>query len=179
MSAATAKRQTVAVNATTYQWNNAPVFKLSSLASLAEANKASEISRYFRTSRTNSLSSTSRETAQQTNSPEPELRYASDLIGKRVVNQSQEKIGEVWDLLVSFGEPRPAFAIISSGRLFHHEHQYAVPLSALTSSEKDNKLTLNADTTALQQAPPFNHQAWEARARNDLSQIYQYSTPED
>ena len=184
VSAATAKRQTLAVNATTTQWNQAPVFKLSDLLSLAEPNHTLEISHNFGTSPpiasmagTNSLSTTGRETG--TNSSPPELIFASDLIGMRVVNPKHEKTGEVVDLLVSFGDARPAFAIISSGRLFRREHQYAVPLSELSLSVKESKLTLNADTPALQQAPPFNQQIWETGARKDSSQVYSYSTAED
>ena len=186
MSAATTKRETLAVNATTLQWNNVPAFKLSSLASLAEANNASEISRHFKKPQTkalttpkNSLSITGGQTGQQMKAPEPELQFASDLVGMRVVNQKQEKIGEVSDLLVGFDNARPAFAIISSGRLFHRQNQYAVPLSALSASGKDHQLTLNADMPALQQAPPFDQRAWEASSKNTLSQIYQYSSPED
>jgi sporulation protein YlmC with PRC-barrel domain len=184
MSAATAKSQTLAVNANATQWNRAPAFKLSSLASLGEPGHAREISRYFTAppssasiATTNGLSTTGRENG--TNAPEPELKLGSDLIGMRVVNQKQEKIGEVLDLLVGFGKSRPAFAIISSGRLFHREHQYAVPMRALGFSEKASKLTLNADAATLQAAPPFNQQVWAARRRNDSSKIYQYSTPED
>ncbi len=186
LSAATTKRQTLAVNATSSQWNNAPLLKLSSLASLDGANHAREISRYFESlpksaamTPTSSLSTTGRTAGPVTNVLQPELKFASDFIGVRVVNQKQEKIGEVMDLLVRFGEPRPAFAIISSGRLFHREHQYAVPLSALNSSADNNKLTLNADTLALQQAQPFNHQVWAASVSNDFSRVYQYSTPDE
>jgi sporulation protein YlmC with PRC-barrel domain len=184
MSAATAKRQTLAVNANTTQWNRAPAFKLSSLASLGEPGRALEISRAFKTppnsasnAATNALSTTGRENG--SNAPVPELKLGSDLIGMRVVNQKQEKIGEVLDLLVNFGEARPAFAVISSGRIFHREHQYAVPVRALGFSEKESKLTLNADATTLQQAPPFNQQVWAARETEDLNTIYRYSTPED
>jgi sporulation protein YlmC with PRC-barrel domain len=182
MSNATAKRGVLAVSATATQWSHAPVFKWSSLASLGEPNRAREIALDFQRASigafnapTNSLTTTGREAA--TNSPAPELRFASDVIGLRVVNQKQEKIGEVTDLLVSFGAPRPSFAIISSGRLFHREHEYAVPLRGLRSSGDDGKLVLNADAAALQQAAPFNQQAWDARGRNDG--IYRYSTLED
>jgi sporulation protein YlmC with PRC-barrel domain len=183
MSAATAKSQTLAVNATSTQWNRAPEFKLSSLASLGDPAHAREISRFFKTTQSsasiagNALSTTGRENG--TNAPEPELKLGSDLIGMRVVNQKQEKIGEVLDLLVGFGKPRPAFAIISSGRLLHRDHQYAVPVRALSFSDTDSKLTLNVDAATLQQAPPFNQQVWAARAKNDSNKIYRYSTPED
>jgi sporulation protein YlmC with PRC-barrel domain len=182
MSAATAKRHTLSINATTAQWEHAPVFKASILTSLSEPTRAREISRYFEkgpggvSSQAHSaLSTTGRDTG-QSNAPTAALKFASDVIGMRVVNQKQEKIGEVLDLLVSFGEPRPAFAIISTGKLLHRDHQYAVPLSALSRSDKDKKLTLNADAATLQQSPPFNQQVWDSRGSAASGQIYRYST---
>jgi sporulation protein YlmC with PRC-barrel domain len=180
MSTATTKRQTLAVRATTTQWSHAPVFKWSDLVSLADPNHAREISHDFEmsptgvsTATTNLISTTARAAA--TNSPAPDLKFASDLIGMGVVNQKQEKVGEVLDLLVSFVEPRRSFAIISSGRLFHRERHFAVPLTALISSSEDSKLTLHADMATLQHAPPFNRHVWEASVEN--GQIYSYSTP--
>jgi sporulation protein YlmC with PRC-barrel domain len=182
VTAATAKRQTLEVLATTPQWRQAPVFKYSSLATLAEPERASQISRYFRTSTGsaknndgNSLSTTGRE-AGQTQSPRPLLKFANDLIGMRVVDPKQEKMGEVIDLLVSFGEPRPAFAIISTGKLFHHAQHYAVPLNALGHS--DDKLVLNVDTAALQAAPVFDEAAWKSGGKGGQNRVYRYSTTE-
>jgi len=180
MSAATAKSETLAINATTPQWRQAPAFKYSNLAAMANRERASEIARYFQISKTNntgketavSLSKTGRDPA-----PEPRLEFASDVIGMRVVNQKREKMGEVVDLLVSFGEPRPAFVIISSGRLFHHDHQYAVPLNTLTLS--DNKLLWNVDAAALPNAPEYDLGAWNSRGENSSHPVYRYSTPAD
>ena len=179
MSAATAKSHPLAVYDTSTQWSGAPAFKYSSLAAIAESDRANEIARYFRTSAKSaarakdvSLSKTGR------NRPDlhpPLLKFGSDVIGMHVVNPKQEKMGEVVDLLVSFGEPRPAFAIISSGRLFHHDQRYAVPLNTLTFS--DNKLTWNADTTALQNAPQFDQVVWQSHGRNISNHLYRYSTP--
>jgi len=177
MSAATAKKQTLAINATTMQWRAAPEFKYSSLTAVAEQDQARAIARYFQTSAKNtpkgtqvSLSKTGRDSAFDTQPAQ--LKFASDVIGLRVVNQKQEKIGEVTDLLVSFGESHPAFVIISGGRLFHHEHQYAVPLKILTMS--DNKLIWNVDAATLQNAPAFDQAAWELRGIN--GRAYRYPT---
>jgi sporulation protein YlmC with PRC-barrel domain len=180
MSAATAKSETLAVHATTPQWRQAPPFKYSNLAALADRERASEIARYFQISKTNntgketavSLSKTGRDST-----PEPRLKFASDVMGMLVVNQKREKMGEVVDLLVSFGEPRPAFAIISSGRLFHHDHQYAVPLNTLALS--DNKLLWNVNAATLPNAPEFDLGAWDSRGGNISHQVFRYSTPSD
>lgn len=178
MSAATAKSETLAINATTVQWRHAPAFKYSNLSTLAERDAAGEIARYF--SVTNgvrgsegSLSKTGHD--QSAYSQPAQLKFASDVIGMRVVNAKQEKIGEVVDLLVSFGQPRPAFAVVSSSRLFHHDRQYAVPLTALYKS--DNKFLWNVDAEALQNAPAFNQAAWDSRGGD--GRVYLYSTPAD
>jgi len=179
MSAATARRQTLSINVTAEQWNRAPVFKWSHLASIAQPAQAQEISHYFepaaaRASAKGTLSTTGRIAAEETNA-EPVLKFASDLIGVNVVNQKEEKVGEVLDLLVSFGEPRPSFAIITSSRLFHRGHQFAIPLKELSASDNGRQFMLDADPAALQQAPAFNTQIWNASSTNGSTQVYHYS----
>lgn len=177
MTAATTKRQTLAINATTGQWNRAPVFKASNLASLAQPAEAQEISRSFQPSFSrvgHSLSVTGKDTGHPANpAPGAELKFASDLIGRRVVNQNQENLGEVADLLVGFGEPRPAFAIVSTSRLFHRGHQFAVPLRTLNAT--NHKLMLNASAAALAQAPAFDQHVWDASVTNEAERVYSYS----
>jgi len=178
MSAATTKSETLALNATTTQWRQAPAFKYSNLSTLAERDAANEIARYFSISNGVigngvSLSKTGRD--QSADTQPARLKFASDVIGMRVINAKREKIGEVVDLLVSFGQPRPAFAVISSGRLFQHDRQYAVPLTALSTSDK--KLLWNVDAATLQNAPEFDQAAWESRG--GAGRVYRYSTPED
>jgi sporulation protein YlmC with PRC-barrel domain len=184
MSADTTKRDTLAMHATHRRWNHAPVFKASNLASLAEPENAREISRYFELSAARgpntvgrALSSTGNDTG--TNMPQVELKFASDLMGRRVVNKKEEKIGELSDLIVSFGRGRSVFAIVSTGKVFHHGHQYAVPLNSLIRKSGETKLTLDADAAALEQAPPFDQQNLQAASTNDASRIYNYSKSEE
>lgn len=176
MTAATAKRDTLAVSVATPRWKFAPTFKPSKLSSLAQSGSAREIADYFGqpTAGAHPLTVTGSENGERTNAAQPNLRFATDIIGSRVVNQKQEKVGEVLDLLVSFGHPRPSFAIISSSKLTWWAHEYAVPLSALKSTDQNRKLLLNADASALQQAPMFTEQAWEAGATNNSERVYRY-----
>jgi sporulation protein YlmC with PRC-barrel domain len=186
LSAATAKRATLAIFATTERWKHAPVFKSSNLASFANPDRAQEISQYFEPSPTqasraanNALSTTGHTSGQEAEGPPPVLRFASDLIGTRVVNQNQEKVGEILDLLVSFGRPRPAYAILSGGRFLRREQKYAVPLSALRPTDEGGKLQLNTDAGSLQQAPPFTRKIWDSRDTNRVDRIYRYSKTTD
>lgn len=180
MSAATTKRDTLAIRTTTTHWRSAPVFQYSELAEIAEPHREAEISHYFQasTARTpNGMGNSLRKTGRDSHAQPAELRFASDLTGKKVLNGKQEKIGEVLDLLVSFGEPHPVFVVLSTGRLFHREHQYAVPLGAFKRS--DGKLVLDADAATLQHAPPFDEAAWKSGGTNSLHSIFQYSTPSE
>jgi sporulation protein YlmC with PRC-barrel domain len=186
MSADTTKRETLAVFVTNSQWRNAPVFKASSLAALEDPQRAQEISRYFEPSPAGSasatkyaLSTTGHDTGQPANTPRAQLKFASNLTGLRIVNSKQEKIGEIMDLLVSFGRPRPAFAIISTSRFFRRDHEYAVPLNALRPTDDSRKLLLDADANTLQRAPVFNEKVWESQGTNSGTQIFLYSKGED
>ncbi len=182
MSAATTKRATLAIFTTTGVWNAAPVFKPSALASLEDPERAREISRYFQTSGAQTMTANSRplsRTGVDTNTPRQELRFASDIIGMHVLNQQQEKVGEVLDLLVGFGPPHVAFAVIGNGRLFRHGQEYAVPLSALKSMERGRKLLLETDAAKLQQAPPFTEQAWNSTVAVSPIRVYRYSKTEE
>ena len=180
MSAGTTKRETLAIFITTGQWNAAPVFKPSSLASLADPERAREISLHFRPAGgppTNASAHPLAETGSdhaQTNAPRPQLKFANDIIGKHIVNEKQEKVGEILDLLVGFGSPHPAFAIIGSGRLFRRGREYAVPLSAMKPTGRENRWLLETDDLQLQQAPPFSEKAWNAAATEGPSHIYRY-----
>jgi sporulation protein YlmC with PRC-barrel domain len=119
-------------------------------------------------------------TGADTNTPRPELRLASDVIGMHVMNQRQEKIGEVLDVLVGLGPPHAAFAIIGTGRLFRHGQEYAVPLSALKSMERGRRLLLEMDDMKWQNPQSFNEQAWNLPVTGGSSiRVYSYSKIED
>jgi sporulation protein YlmC with PRC-barrel domain len=184
MSAATAKRATLAINVTADRWKGAPTFKSSSLATLAEPERAREIASYFNPMQVSTpeeashpLATTGHASGEATNSPK--LKLASDVLGMRVVNAKQEKIGEVLDLLVSFERPRTAYAIITTGRFLRHGRQYAVPLRNLSFTDEGSKLFLNATATAWQQAPTFDWRDWDSAATNGANAIFRYSKSED
>lgn len=170
MSAATTKRQTLAINSTMNEWLDAPVFKPSELASFAEPHRTREIANSFAASR--SLSRTG--AGKQTNTQPVTLKFASDYIGQRVVNPKQQRVGEVLDLLISFGPPHPAFAIISTGKFFQDGHHYVIPLSALTQDNRKRLLT-SVDTSALETAAPFTEQVWNSPIPGGSSVVYRYS----
>jgi sporulation protein YlmC with PRC-barrel domain len=169
MSAATTKRETLSINATLGRWKEAPGFSRSQLASLADPVESERITSYFvkPTARMNAGSG-----AQATTSPAV-LKFATDVIGKTVVNRQHQKIGDVVDLLASFGRTHTTFAIVSTGRVLSRGQDYAVSATALTPGA-GSRLTMDADTATLQKAPPFNQQVWDA-GRLENSGIFSYS----
>ena len=163
VSAATTKRETLAINATLSQWKGAPTFNRSQLASLTDPEDAERITLYFIKTGTR-LPSTSRAPSHgdtRTNTSPAALKFASDLIGRTVVDREHQKIGEVVNLLVGFNQRYAAFAIISTGKLFARGHEYAIPLTQLSSTPGSSRLMLDANA-ALQNAPPFTQKVWDA-----------------
>ena len=140
VSAATAKRDVLAVETTRSEWSKRPNFKPS---------RGSDASR---------------------------PRLASELIGKSVVDRDQVKLGEILDLLVTFNERAPGFAIFSAGKLFRDgNHEFAIPLRAiqLTSS---GRVMVNADRQTLEHARAMNADAWKTlRAGGERQEIFRYS----
>lgn len=182
MSAATTKRETLSIDTALDEWKGAPRFKSSQLASLSEPNHANRIARYFAkpglpiaSTSGLPLSATGASAGAQTDAPQDTLKFVGDFIGKPVVSQQQQKIGDVVDLLVGFGQSHPAYAIISSAKFIWRAHEYAVPLTALKPSESGARLMLDVDTAALRQAPPFNQQVWENLDQSSNRGIYSFS----
>lgn len=162
MSAATTKRETLSINATLGQWKGAPAFSRSQLASFAEPKAAERITLYFIKTGTR-IPSTSQSPSQNDDAPTNTLKFATDLIGRTVVDREHQKVGEVVDLLVGFNQTHAAFAIVSTGKLFVRGREYAISLRKLNRAEGSSRLILDPNTTILQTAPPFTQQVWESK----------------
>jgi sporulation protein YlmC with PRC-barrel domain len=184
MSAATTKRETLSLNTTMGQWKGAPAFKPSQLSSLAEHSQAEQITRYFAKTDARlanasgpSLATTGGGAGSQTNASPDSLKFASDMIGKTVVNRRHQKIGEVVDLMVGFSQTHSAFAIVSTGKFIWRGHEYAVPVILLSPVSSGGRLMVDADASVLQQAPPFTQQVWDGDAAEKAA-VFTYSKKE-
>ncbi len=185
ISTGTILRDTLAVNTTTPRWNLAPVFKASQIEMLANPARELEISNYFKQpetrivdSQTRPLPATGAIAGSKTAAQRETLKLASDLIGLRVVNLKQEKVGDVVDLLVCFSQSRPTFAVISSGRFARQKHRFAVPLTALIATDSKNTVVVNADSETLEQAPLFTLKVWESQGAKASGRFYNYPDTE-
>jgi sporulation protein YlmC with PRC-barrel domain len=187
LSAATAKRDVVAMKITAERWNLAPAFKLSEITSLVHSDREQQIAGFYQSSEAPSRSSgmgqngsrltpTDRRAKDGSETRNPQLKLATDLIGRSIFNSDGEKLGEVSDLLVALDSERPVLVLFSAGKLFKdREHAYAVPLQDAGVGRK-NKLVLDAKRVALDRAAPFNQRAWDTIAgKSEGPRIFSYA----
>lgn len=88
----------------------------------------------------------------------------TELKGKQVENLSDEKLGDVKDLVLDPQNGRVAYAIVSvGGFLGMGDREVAVPWEAMDVTHEDDKTHLSLDITKerLKQAPEFKDEEWE------------------
>lgn len=189
ISAATAKRETLAAHLTLEQWRNAPTFRLRDLPKLAGRQQASEIDAFYAQIPTDPLTTgnrapmavavplkpTGRDNVGRPDQDEhPQLDLASRLIGKDVTNPQREDIGQVSDLLLDLSAPERVFALVSTGRFLRRHETYAVPFRSLSLSAAGKKLVLNVARSSLGQAPLLTREAWNEQASPGQPRIFRY-----
>ncbi len=193
MSAATAKKGVVALDISVPRWQQAPEFKERALSALNQPAMVKAIYEYYGQSPpnrrgTNVQSGTSTNndlltptggnfSAPRIPSSDPgALQLASDILGVRVVNRHQEKLGTVSDVLVDLTGRKPTFALVSTGRFLKRGRIFAVPLRALRLAPQ-RRLLLDAPSSLFEFAPPFDEKAWQEAATASGVAVYRY--PED
>jgi PRC-barrel domain len=188
LSAATAKRNTLALNLAMASWIKAPTFRLSELPALARADRGEAINRFYQHAMAQSadgfvadssvssnppLAQTGRDAAEHSTPPR-ELKLTGDLIGSMLRGRSQERLGGILDLLVALDEQTPVFAILSTGKLFKdEERRYAIPLRRLNAGAT-GKWTLNADPEALRRAADFKGHLSSDDESSDSLELFRY-----
>lgn len=88
----------------------------------------------------------------------------TDLKGKKVENMSDEKLGDVKDLVLDPHNGRVAYAIVSvGGFLGMGDRHVAVPWEAMNVTHEDDKTKLHLDINKerLEQAPEFKDDEWD------------------
>ncbi|MBK5966279.1 photosystem reaction center subunit H [Thiocystis minor] len=93
--------------------------------------------------------------------PGPELMGADTLVGNDVHNQSDEKLGDVKEIMLDMRSGKVAYAVLSfGGFLGMGEKLFAVPWSALTLDTENKCFVLNVDKERLENAPGFDKDQW-------------------
>jgi sporulation protein YlmC with PRC-barrel domain len=191
ISMGTAKRDTLAVQMTQPRWNRAPTFKKGHLAQLNRPERYRQLASIYPLQSAGVKRQETPATSRPDLAPigqdkgyaprEPSvasgLHLVSDIVGKDVVNRQNENVGEVTDLLLDFTGQRPAFAIISAGRLLKREVTFAVPLPSLSLTGGD-KVLVDANRIIFEQAPSFELSEWFSRSATTPGAVYKYDDSE-
>jgi len=142
LSAATAKKRTVALNVPKSRWKYAPAFKKRDLATLADPANALQIRRFYARSADDFRAAERAPTGSKPAGPAPTnpdgapvgktrapvLHLASILLGKPVLNRQQESLGEITDLVVDLSGHKPALAEVTKRKLLKGEQSTIVRL---------------------------------------------------
>ncbi len=104
------------------------------------------------------------------------VRVSKDVIGKKVVNHSQESIGEIHEVMVDAAEGHVTYAILSfGGFLGIGDKLFAVPWPRLEYDPENDLYVMKADKKLLENAPGFDKNKWPDMSNPDQrSEIYIY-----
>jgi sporulation protein YlmC with PRC-barrel domain len=188
LSAATAKRNTLALNLAGANWDVAPTFRLFEYPSLARTDRSRAIDEFYKQATAESAAPASvptnaplAQTGRDALSDFPEsdskqLKLASNLVGAVIRNRAQDRLGEILDLLVVFDEHAPVFVILQGGgRLTRdRERRYAVPLRALTPGASGG-WTLDVDRDALPRAVDFDGRIFVPDEKVGKPELFRYN----
>jgi sporulation protein YlmC with PRC-barrel domain len=98
---------------------------------------------------------------------------ASSLIGMDVRNAQDERLGEIKDLVVDLNSGKISYAVLSVGGFLGIGDKFiAVPPSAFSLSDDQDRLVLNADKAKIENAPSFAKNDWPALNSPELQTSY-------
>ena len=155
VSTATTKLNTLAVNLDGSGWQNLPLLTHRGLAAQFSGRTQD------RQARKNLPQPTGREIETSDATPgNNRLELASQLLGHKITNRADEKIGKVTDLLLDLASERSTYAVVSSAMLARSEI-FAIPLELL--HRENGKLKIDAGRNMFESAPPLDEKAWTAQ----------------
>ncbi|WP_139826145.1 PRC-barrel domain-containing protein [Derxia lacustris] len=97
--------------------------------------------------------------------PGPRLMGADTLLGNDVYSPTDEKLGDIKEIMLDVPGGRIAYAVLSfGGFLTIGEKLFAVPWSALTLDTSAKCFRLDADKERLKDAPGFDKDHWPSMA---------------
>jgi sporulation protein YlmC with PRC-barrel domain len=93
--------------------------------------------------------------------PGPRLMGADTLIGNDVYNHSEEKVGDIKEIMLDMSTGKVSYAVLSFGSFLGLGGKlFAVPWNALNLDTVNERFMLNVDKERLENAPGFDSDAW-------------------
>jgi sporulation protein YlmC with PRC-barrel domain len=105
------------------------------------------------------------------------LRYltASSIIGDKVYNNHDEKLGEVKDIMIDIKEAKIQYIVIEyGGFLGVGEKYFAIPFRLLEVDEKKKIFILDQNRSVLERAPGFDKNHWPETNSHEMQAAYSY-----
>jgi sporulation protein YlmC with PRC-barrel domain len=97
--------------------------------------------------------------------PGPQLMTAETLTGNKVVDASDEKLGDIEAIMLDVPSGRVAYAVLATGGfLGMGERLFAIPWSALQLDADNECFVLNINKDRLENAPGFDKGDWPSMA---------------
>jgi sporulation protein YlmC with PRC-barrel domain len=91
----------------------------------------------------------------------PNALSASTIIGDSVVNTRGEDLGKIEEIMLDINSGSVAYAVLSfGGFLGLGDKLFAIPWSALTLDEANERFVLDIDKETLKNAPGFDKDNW-------------------
>lgn len=108
--------------------------------------------------------------------PGPEVMAADTLEGDTVVNASDEKLGEITDIMIDVQSGQVAYAVLSCGGFMGiGDKLFAIPWGALTLDATHKQFVLDIDKERLKDAPGFDKDHWPSMADSRwAAQVHDY-----
>jgi len=100
---------------------------------------------------------------------------SSSLTGNQVFNSSDEKLGELKDLMINIHDGKIDYAVIEfGGFLGIGEKYFAVPFNALILDTVRHAFILNQPREVLEKAPGFDKDHWPHTNSHEMKQTSTY-----
>jgi sporulation protein YlmC with PRC-barrel domain len=100
---------------------------------------------------------------------------ASSIIGDKVYNRSDEKLGEIKDIMINLEEGKIDYFIIEyGGFLGIGEKYFAIPPRLLEVDENKKAFILDQSKEVLEKAPGFDKDHWPETNSHELQETYTY-----
>ena len=192
LSMATAKLGVVSLDAGRRRWERAPVFKRGDVAGFRkDPSTAEALYRYYGVASGGSREHepngsqgmlpaihSGRIGQEQSMTGRPRLQtakldFASDLLGKTIVDNRDQSLGQISDLLLDLTSQRPTLAILSPGKELRQSGRFALTLSSLA-PKSANALRIEANPRNFALAPALDDCAWQSQQARKATGIYRF-----
>jgi len=100
---------------------------------------------------------------------------ASSIVGDKIFNNTEEKLGEIKDLMMNVHDGRIEYVIIEfGGFLGIGEKYFAVPYKVLTLDTDRHAYILNQKRDVLENAPGFDKDHWPETNSHEFDKVVNY-----